>query len=144
MKKEFITERGRVLAEDGVLRIRNIKMKSRDGLYFAILNLIILFWGLERGSDAKPMIYGGVIGLALWVLIYIAEYFILNDWRNTIDLRQVKYFKVYQETGGLETVVMLSLQSGRKKIVFRTRENQHEPFIELISAYTNQLYSLSA
>ena len=137
MKQEFITARGKLFIDDEKLVIRNYKLKNRSDMYWMGLMALVCLYRLEKDSPIAMLNYLllGIIGFIL--LLSLIEVLFIYSWKNKIRLQEIVTYKVTNDQVGLETMVTLKLRSGKQKeILFRTHEQQLQPFLELISQQT--------
>jgi hypothetical protein len=140
MKQEFITSKGKVINERNILFIKYFKLPFSETVLYKVLfgflppiMLISFLFFLEGPID----FYFKVL---LWLLFTVNNFNHLWDvlvrlsFSNRIPLDRITAFDVKDDINGLETIVTLTLKSGRKRIIpFRTLEKQYEPFTELIT-----------
>lgn len=135
MKQEFITLRGTVEIQDGIIRIKNRKPKHREDIFFLAFFSYYFLTQLADDSKAKPLAYLCLAFLGIYALIILVEALFLIAWRNKIRISEIKSIKTLNdEYGGLEVIIQLNLRNGRnKKIHFRVLEKQHEAFMEYVT-----------
>lgn len=139
MKQEFITVRGKVIVENGAIRIKNFKQRKRSDFYFYAFWLLLLYITINKNLKALPLANFWMGMVALFLLFWLIDAIFLNSWKNRILLSSVKSYRVTNDDFGLETCVAIYLKSGkRKEILFRTNEKQFDPFLELLSQQITQ------
>jgi hypothetical protein len=136
MKQEFITTNGKVIMEDGVLHVKKLIHRTTSGSYFFAFWVTYAIFSLDHESKARPLLYVLVILLAIMILIYLAEFLFITSWKKKISMSDIRTYKLNKDASGLETDVILTLRSGRrKKITFRNLENQMDPFLEQVMKF---------
>ena len=139
MKQEFITTQGKVIIEDGIIRVKKLIHRSNSEFNYYIFGIFYAVYLL--GSDPKilPLVYIllGITGFVF--LVYLFELFFLKAWKNNFPIEQIKSYRVSRDHIGLETRVTLVLKSNRQKeIVFRNHEHQLDGFLEAVTQYITQ------
>jgi hypothetical protein len=141
MKPKFVTDRGRVEIERNVLFIKTVKFSFWDSAFMACLRgfgpVIIFTILLLSADDARS--YTRTV---LWSVLAIGSlpdaYRILfkKSFANRIPLANIRSWSVRPDMNGLETHVVLELQSGRTRtITFRTLEKEFAAFTEFLSQH---------
>lgn len=141
MKQEFITSLGKVEKIRDVLFIKNLDFHFHHTLLYELfLPLGWIFLTVIRTLTAENNL--DYIQALITSILSILHGFPLYDvvfkrsFSNRIPLNRINSTEIKKGPSGLETLVILHLQSGRyKKIRFRTMEMQHEAFLESISTY---------
>ena len=129
MKQEFVTLRGKVEIQDGVIRIKNRKPKHREDIFFLAFFSYYFLTQLADDSKAKPLAYICLAFLGIYALIILIEALFFIAWRNKIRISEIKSVKTLNdEYGGLEVIVQLNLRNGRNKksiSVFSRNSTKH-------------------
>jgi len=139
MKQEFITTQGKVIIEDGMIRVKKLIHRSNGEFNYLIFGAFYALYLLGTDSKVMPLVYLllGIIGFL--ILVFLFELFFLKAWKNNFPIEQIKSYRVNRDHTGLETKVTLILKSNRQKeIVFRNHEHQLDGFIEAVTQFITQ------
>ena len=139
MKQEFITTQGKVIIEDGMIRVKKLIHRSNGEFNYLISGAFYVLYLLGTDSKVMPLVYLllGIIGFL--ILVFLFELFFLKAWKNNFPIEQIKSYRVNRDHTGLETKVTLILKSNRQKeIVFRNHEHQLDGFIEAVTQFITQ------
>ena len=137
MKQEFATVRGKVIIGEDHLRVSNLIPARNNDIYWMSFQAILCFYMLQKKSPADILGYIGLSLVGIFALVSLIEFIFIKVWRNRFSLDEIRTYAVRPDHTGLETIVTLVLKNGKKKdIPFRTRENQYEAFLQLISQHS--------
>lgn len=144
MKPKFITAKGRVEVERDVLFIRTVIFSFWDSTFVVFLKAfgpIVIFLALLLNAD-DPRSYVRTIFWAVLAIGALPDAFrtlFKKSFSSRIPLQRIQSWTTKPDMNGLETHVVLHLQSGRQRtITFRTLEKQHEAFTEFLSQHIAQ------
>ena len=119
------------------LKLKYTEIKEKSGLLGILFALIVMslyhdFKKTEIFSSVGDYISILLKIIGALVIIYLFYYLIFRkNWSKKLYINQIKRIDVDKEE--LETDVTIVFQNNRKKdLVFRTLENQVEPFIEAL------------
>ncbi len=119
------------------LKLKYTEIKEKSGFVGILFALIVMslyhdFKKTEIFSSVGDYISILLKIIGALVIIYLFYYLIFRkNWSKKLYINQIKRIDVDKEE--LETDVTIVFQNNRKKdLVFRTLENQVEPFIEAL------------
>ena len=141
MKQDFVTSLGKVEKVRNIIFIKNLDFHFHHSLFYELF--IPIAWiivTLVRSLTAQNNFeyIQAVVSAALAIGHGYPFYDILfkRSLSKRTPVDSIKSYEIQASKSGLETYIILHLQSGRyKKIAFRTLEKQHEGFLETISPY---------
>ena len=140
MKQEFITASGKVILHKDRIMIRHLKETGSYEYYKYLAWLLFAITVIESNKPSKPLAYVMAGITALILLGYLVNFFYMNKWKNSFACRHIRQYKLEDDLHGLETKLTLNFRSGTAKtILFRTSEQQHQPFVKAIEQYISQL-----
>lgn len=144
-KLEFITLDSRLTLQRGNIYQNKLKSSTEEGQYrfvaFVAFVLLVVLTIEEIVAEGEYFKIIRVIVYAFFLAPLFTRIFqtlFIKTWKNIIPLKDVKAISTRPLQNGLETEVVLSLKSGRKKFyVFRNAEGQLEAFTEAVAAQTS-------
>lgn len=139
MKQEFITTQGKVIIEDGMVRVKKLIHRSNNEFTYLVFSIFYVAYLLGTDSKVLPLVYIllGIIGFLF--LAFLFELIFLKAWKNKFPVNHIKSYRVNRDHIGLETKVTLVLKSNRQKeIVFRNHEHQLDGFLEAVTQHITQ------
>src|SRR5688572_3318517 len=113
MKKEFITTNGKVIIENGILRVRTLISRPSATWPWVAFMLLYAVTKLSEDTKAKPLMIVILIFIGIGLLFLLFEILFINTWKRKISLNDIKSYKTHQDFYGLETEVIIYLRSGR-------------------------------
>ncbi len=144
MKQEFTTLYGKAIFDNNRIFIRTFDVPfSRTSFAVVAYQLLYLVIFVSQFFVYEPP--RRYVGILLWGLLLAFHlpdlYLVLfkRSYANMIPVQHIRSFNIENDHRGLHTTVSLVLANGReRKILFRTLENQYQPFTELIEQHIAQ------
>lgn len=142
MDQEYVTSRGKLILNSKRLLIQNFKVDIRQTAIGEITSPLIILGAVVISFLVPSKAYGyfiTVIVLVLFFSSYLKQLYTVlfkKSYSNYIQVNRIVSFELKPDEFGLETELRLHLRNGRhRSIIFRTRENQYQPFTEGLSQY---------
>jgi hypothetical protein len=146
---EFFTIDSKLLIEKDVLIIKKLKQDPGKNYWFHsfILIAILIAFQVDKAINEKSSAWIIVLVALMWIYPHLERIFnilFVYKWGNSIRLADITEIARQPIGNELETIIHIRLKSGRQKtLIFRTKENQVEEFIELVQKQkvqpTNQM-----
>jgi hypothetical protein len=145
MQQTFISAYGKVVIENKILYVRNLKpvLTYQQFTKIAVPVLFIIrfiFYFFEEDTPKRNvgLVLTGFLsffwGINLLYLAYKALF--LQSFSKRIPLLTILSYRIEDDPNELETHLYLKLRSGKeRKLTFRTLEKQYEALAEQLSQY---------
>jgi hypothetical protein len=144
MAMEFITTDAKLTIKDNIIRQKKlIYRETYWWAHFVVLLILLIYKIVEvsnafnTGNNEDKIDFIWIPILIMWMyphLKRISESLFIKTWKSSIPLSKIKDIKVIPLENTLETKVVLTLGSGRKKFyTFRNAENQVHKFVEAVN-----------
>ena len=145
MQQSFFSVHGKIIIENDVLYIRNIKpvLSFRRFSWFAYRAIILIRFASYLFEYESPKRNTGLVLFGFLSVFHVVELAILaykaifqQSFATRIPLRNVASCRWEDDDDGFETRFYLQLYSGKERqIRFRTREKEYEPLADVLSQY---------
>jgi hypothetical protein len=149
---ELITTDGKLTVEGMMIRQKRLTNAWRRNLiisaffFLFILNVLIekTDIALETGKTTK-WISVGIFGFILLLYLAAALYLLFKQhWGRSLSIADIREIKTYESDEGLETVVRVTLKSGKyKAYTFRTLERQAGELLKVIQSNNPTVSSIT-
>ena len=145
---EYYTIDSKVIFERDKMFFRNIKYDPNGHYWFVSFALLAILLGWNIYDVVNGEIYSllWVVIILVWIyphLVRIYKFLFVQKWGNAIKMNNIKDVTRPEPINELETKVILKLKSGRRKeLIFRSRENQVEGFLETIQQFNSNNFSI--
>lgn len=144
MKPKFITLYGKVVLDNNRIFIKAFDVPFTRTSFAQVTYqlLFVVIFILQFFFRDGLRLY---LGIFIWGILLAGHlpdlYRVLfkRSYANFIPLKNIRSVNIENDHRGLHTTVSLMLANGReRKIIFRTLENQYQPFTELILQHIAQ------
>ena len=145
MHQTYISAYGKVIIENGILYVKNLKpvLTFSRFAYIAFRITIILRFVFLFFEDNTPKRNTGLVLFGFLSLFYGIELAFLSfkavfqqSLAKRIPLRSIRSFRLQEDTNELEIHFYLKLHSGKeRKLTFRKLEKQYEVLADALSQY---------
>lgn len=138
---EFITTDGKLMVNERLIQQKRLVPTSNRNtalrIYFLLFFINLLVEKVASiQQTGKLLLWIPIAFYALIILLFlfwILDFLFRQHLKKHVDILQIAKIKTVKSESGLETSVVLTMQSNRyKQYDFRTLENQHQLLIETI------------
>lgn len=145
MKQEFVTLYGKVIIERGTVFFRS-PYKPFSETAFAQIGYqaaFVFVFALQFFRDDHKQRFVGIIVMGLLMLIHLPDLYdrlFKRSYAGRIPLSRIVSSETTEDVHGLQITVTLHLENGRyRKVLFRKFENQHQAFLQTLSAHSGSM-----
>jgi hypothetical protein len=138
----FLTTDSKLSFDDNYLYIRKVRQDSGQSYWLHSFFLLALFiaFQIQRTVNGERFAWIIILPALVWIFPHlerIYQWIFVNAWGSRIRLTSITEIRQLPAQNELETSLLLLLRNGRKKrLVFRTAENQWEKFVEELRVRT--------